>query len=112
MRLFETKAAYSSIDEKWIELYFINGEEFSSEEYFSEMELESEEVEEEEDEDLYDDSDEDDDFEECDCVRCRAEDIMDGYVERLQGLFCPHCIKEVLVDFLEELIDGEDEDDE
>lgn len=46
----------------------------------------------------------------CECDKCpqpSIEELLDIYTERLQGLICPHCIKEVLEDFLTEIINDD-----
>lgn len=93
MRLFETESIYNKENQTWEEVYYIDGEEVDAETYFDEQELEALESEEDEDEGCGGD-----------CVEC----LLDEYIERLQAAMpCPHCMRQVLVDFMLEVIDEE-----
>ena len=95
MRLFETKSIWDAEFQKWQEVYFIDNKHVEPEVYFEELAAEEYIIADECDCECEDCSCEED-FE-CDCIDCTLE----KYVEMIQEVApCPHCIREVLQDFL------------
>jgi hypothetical protein len=83
MRVFETESMYDKESSEWVETYLIDGHEVEAEEYFEEMENESSEDEE-----------------------SLQDLITDDYVEELQGVMCPHCIKEILTRYFIDMVES------
>lgn len=101
MRLFQSESQYNVKTGKWEEYFWIDGKEVDGDAYFYEMEIENKlendkllkqiEIEEEDECDC------------CDCIEC----TLDRFVDQIQEINggCPHCIREVLQEFLCEIVE-------
>lgn len=92
MRVFETESMFDKENCEWVETYLIDGFEVEAEEYFKEIELEPI------DEDL---------------DKYSLQDyITDEYVEEIQGVMCPHCLKEILARYFIDMMDSFEDDED
>lgn len=133
MRVFETESIWDAENQEWQEVYYVNGIVKTLEEYSEEVnkevnpeEYEDDEMEEDDEVDnyeedvfdiegckgceayqecleKYEESFEDKEEFECDCIDC----TLDRYVAKIQEINggCPHCIREVLSEFLVVVVD-------
>lgn len=105
MRLFQSESRYNVKTGEWEEYFWIDGQEVDCDSYFFELEREKDleiaklkeavEI-------------EDDDF--CDCPNC----TILKYVEIIQEMTggCPHCLEEILTDFMIDIVNHIVLDDE
>lgn len=90
MRTFSTESVFNKETAEWEELYFINAEEVDFETYCDEQENEP-----------FEDEDDDEDCGACDnFMECTT----DKYVDMLQEACCPECTKNILAEYLSEVL--------
>lgn len=101
MKLFESKAVYDAENGRWLEKYFIDGEECDAETYFSLMDQERE---------IEDKKLEEVEEEVCECEELTYSELLDVFTMKvLETQGCPGCIREVLEEFSFIFINQEDE---
>ncbi len=123
MNLYVSKTLYDNAKGVWVEKYFINDCEVEEDEYYFRLDKEQQKMQEQEQQAKSAKQSktkavaEDKEGEACCGVCCCAccetyvidfeiYDILDEYIECIMNVApCEHCVKEVLIDFIDEIFD-------